>query len=55
MQLESIVESVEIDELTVTVDPIGEAVDKNDKDRMTSWRISLLTQPDNMTSFMRSL
>ena len=39
MQIESIVESVEIDGVTeksVTVDPIGEAVEKNDKDRMTS-------------------
>ena len=33
MQIESIVESVKIDEVTVTVDPI--AVDKNYKDRMT--------------------
>ena len=40
MQIESIVESVKIDEVTVTVDPISEAVDKNDKDSMTSWRVS---------------
>ena len=39
MQIESIVKSIEIDEVTeksVTVDPISEAVGKNDKDRMTS-------------------
>ena len=37
--IESIVKSIEIDEVTeksVTVDPISEAVGKNDKDRMTS-------------------
>ena len=39
MLIESIVEFIEIDEVTkksVTVDPIGEAVVKKDKDRMTS-------------------
>ena len=42
MQIEYIVESVEIDEVTeksVSVDPIGEAVEKSDKDRMTSYGI----------------
>ena len=55
MQIESILESVEIEQMTVMVDPIGEAVDKNDKDRMTSWLISLVTQPESMTSLLRSL
>jgi hypothetical protein len=34
MHIESIVESVEIDEMTV--DPIGDAGEKNDKERMTN-------------------
>ena len=57
MQIESIVESVEIDEVTeesVTVDPIGEAVEKNDKDRMTTQLISL-TKPENITCLLRRL
>ena len=56
MQIESIVESIEIDEVTeksVTVD--SEAMGKNDKDRMTSYLISLVTQPENVTSVLRSL
>ena len=55
MQIESIVESVEIDEVTVPVDHIGEALDKNDKNRMTSCLISLVRQPENVTSLLRSL
>ena len=46
MQIEFIVESVEIDEVTeesVTVYPIGEAVEKNDKDKMTT---QLIVQKD---------
>ena len=38
MQIESIAKIVEIDQATeksVTLDPIGEAVEKNDKDRTT--------------------
>ena len=55
MQIESIVEYVEVDEVKVNVDPIGEGVDMNNEDRMTSGLTSLVTQPDNMTSLLRCL
>ena len=54
MQIESIVEAVENEEMTeksVTQDPIVETMEKNDKNRMKSQLISLLTQPEEYDWF----
>ena len=54
MQIESIVEAVENEEMTeksVTQDPIVETVEKNDKNRMKSQLISLVTQPEEYDQF----
>ena len=54
MQIESIVEVVEIEEMrkkSLTQDPIVETVEKNDKNRMKSQLISLVTQPEEYDQF----